>query len=59
VQGSFLETRDSLIGRPCAIDDVSRTIDRLAGHRYKKAMLFVDNAGSDVVLGTVEGQAEG
>jgi len=50
-QSSFLETRESLIGLPCAIDDVPRTIDRLARHRYRKAMLFVDNAGPDCVLG--------
>ncbi|KAG1655241.1 hypothetical protein FOA52_007973 [Chlamydomonas sp. UWO 241] len=97
--GSFASTRDTLLARPWAIDDLARMLDRLAPptttnadntattndaagpapgggpaggahaattldahaatargdprrHRpYAKAVLFVDNAGSDVVLG--------
>ena len=48
---SFLSTRDSLSERKCAIDDFAVTVQRLCSHQYKKALLFVDNAGSDVILG--------
>lgn len=33
------------------IDDLDTVLDRFSSHRYQKAVLFVDNAGADVVLG--------
>ena len=51
LQTSFLSTRNSLASRKCAVDDLAATTQRLCQHHYKKALLFVDNAGSDVVLG--------
>lgn len=47
----FHTTRRSLPPRPWAIDDVDRFCSRVKTHTYEKAMLFVDNAGSDVILG--------
>lgn len=47
----FHTTRRSLPPRPWAIDDVDRFCSRMKNHTYSKAMLFVDNAGSDVILG--------
>ncbi|KAF5826462.1 hypothetical protein DUNSADRAFT_3028 [Dunaliella salina] len=52
---SFVSTRTKLLPRPWVIDDLDTSVQRLAlagtTGQYKKAMLFVDNAGSDVVLG--------
>lgn len=39
------------MSRPWAIDDLDIVVQRLQRHGYKKALLFVDNAGSDVILG--------
>eukprot|EP01023_Acetabularia_acetabulum_P061880 TRINITY_DN7530_c0_g1_i1.p1 TRINITY_DN7530_c0_g1~~TRINITY_DN7530_c0_g1_i1.p1 ORF type:complete len:370 (+),score=55.81 TRINITY_DN7530_c0_g1_i1:38-1147(+) len=47
----FQETRQKLQTRPWTIDDLNVTIDALTAPKYSKAILFVDNAGSDVVLG--------
>jgi hypothetical protein len=33
------------------VDDMDAVLDCWAAKRYKKALIFVDNAGSDVVLG--------
>jgi type II pantothenate kinase len=47
----FRETRENLVPRPWAVDDLDALVDRLCTHSYAKAVLFVDNAGADVVLG--------
>lgn len=49
--GDFAATRDSLLPRPWAVDDLDAFVARLAAGRHRKALLFVDNAGADVVLG--------
>lgn len=33
------------------IDDLDTVLDRFSSHKYQKAVLFVDNAGADVMLG--------
>lgn len=49
---SFASTRDSLVPRPWVIDHLDALVERLtSGRPYGKAVLFVDNAGSDVLLG--------
>eukprot|EP00200_Dunaliella_tertiolecta_P011228 CAMPEP_0202392064 /NCGR_PEP_ID=MMETSP1127-20130417/92173_1 /ASSEMBLY_ACC=CAM_ASM_000462 /TAXON_ID=3047 /ORGANISM="Dunaliella tertiolecta, Strain CCMP1320" /LENGTH=365 /DNA_ID=CAMNT_0048994543 /DNA_START=1275 /DNA_END=2372 /DNA_ORIENTATION=+ len=52
---SFVNTRTKLLPRPWVIDDLDASVQRLTSAstkgQYKKAMLFVDNAGSDVILG--------
>ncbi|PRW56218.1 hypothetical protein C2E21_5015 [Chlorella sorokiniana] len=48
---SFHDTRDKLVPRPWVIDDLDALLDRLCSHKYTKAVLFVDNAGADVLLG--------
>lgn len=48
----FAETRDKLLPRPWAVDDLDALLQHWkAAQPYHKALLFVDNAGSDVVLG--------
>lgn len=49
----FHSTRQSLPRRPWAIDDVDKFCSRMKTHTYTKAMIFVDNSGSDVLLGIV------
>jgi hypothetical protein len=51
MQAAFKETRESLVERPWAVDDLQAVLQRFQGRQYRKALLFVDNAGSDVVLG--------
>lgn len=52
MQATFEKTRANLLHRPWAIDDLDKILERLSSPRpYKKAVLFVDNAGSDIVLG--------
>ena len=51
-QVSFVETRATLLARPWAVDDLDAVLARFSQQQYKKAILFCDNAGSDVVLGT-------
>ena len=54
MQSSFRATRESLVPRPWAIDHLDNILGRFqAGRPYHKAVLFVDNAGSDVVLGNL------
>ena len=50
-QAAFAATRAGLVERPWAVDDLDAVLDRWEGRPYKKAVIFVDNAGSDVVLG--------
>ena len=50
----FFATRKSLPARPWLIDDYDALRDRLlAGPPLRKAVYFIDNAGSDFVLGAV------
>lgn len=50
-QAGFEATRRGLVPRPWVIDDLDPLLARLGRRPYRKAVLFVDNAGSDVVLG--------
>lgn len=47
----FHDTRESLLERPWVIDDADAFCHAMRTKTYKKAILFVDNAGSDVILG--------
>jgi len=50
----FLEARRRVRPRPWRFDDVDAWRDRLRnGPAYRKAMVFVDNAGPDIVLGMI------
>ncbi len=49
----FFVTRDELPPRPWLVDDFDRFAARWADGPYRKAILLVDNAGADVVLGMV------
>eukprot|EP00878_Enallax_costatus_P022799 GHUV01024212.1.p1 GENE.GHUV01024212.1~~GHUV01024212.1.p1 ORF type:complete len:169 (+),score=29.76 GHUV01024212.1:1696-2202(+) len=33
------------------IDDLDTVLERFSSHKYQKAVMFVDNAGADVILG--------
>lgn len=56
---SFHYTRDCLLPRPWVVDDMDALINRLLSNSdstkskapFKKAILFVDNSGSDIILG--------
>ncbi len=49
---SFLHSRDNLPRRPWLVDDLDALTRRmLTGPAHRKAMLFVDNAGADFILG--------
>lgn len=41
----------NLVERPWAIDNLDDILERWKEKPHHKAMLFVDNAGTDVVLG--------
>ncbi|MEX0884920.1 MAG: ARMT1-like domain-containing protein [Phycisphaeraceae bacterium] len=47
----FHATLDELKARPWLVDDYDAWIDRLRGPAHRAALLFVDNAGPDIVLG--------
>ena len=48
----FFATRKSLAPRPWLVDDYDALADRLlAGPRHRRAVYFIDNAGSDFILG--------
>jgi uncharacterized protein with ATP-grasp and redox domains len=50
----FFKTRNSLSGRPWLIDDYDRLLERLLnGKPHRKVIFFVDNAGSDFLLGAL------
>ena len=51
LQAAFESTRSSLVSRPWAVDDLDRILQQWQHKQYMKALLFVDNAGSDVILG--------
>lgn len=48
-----MRTRESLVARPWVVDDFDAVLEQLLGHCYSKALVFVDNAGSDVILGVL------
>ncbi|GBG83251.1 hypothetical protein CBR_g36866 [Chara braunii] len=53
-QTNFKQVLGKLVPRPWVIDDLDRLKQRCAsGPRYKKAVMFVDNAGADALLGMV------
>lgn len=47
----FFQTREQLNPRPWLIDDFDALTQRLLNHAYEKAVYFIDNAGSDFLLG--------
>jgi uncharacterized protein with ATP-grasp and redox domains len=50
----FFATRKALAPRPWLVDDYDDLSDRLlAGPRHRRAVYFIDNAGSDFLLGAV------
>ena len=51
MQAAFETTRSSLVERPWAVDDLDKILQSWQSKQYRKALLFVDNAGSDVILG--------
>eukprot|EP00878_Enallax_costatus_P026369 GHUV01028300.1.p1 GENE.GHUV01028300.1~~GHUV01028300.1.p1 ORF type:complete len:182 (+),score=44.11 GHUV01028300.1:1312-1857(+) len=44
-------TLEQLLSRPWVIDDLDTVLERFSSHKYQKAVMFVDNAGADVILG--------
>jgi type II pantothenate kinase len=50
-QVDFHATRQKLKARPWFIDNLDGWLERLEGPAHRAALLFVDNAGPDVVLG--------
>jgi type II pantothenate kinase len=54
-QGSpdFFTTRATLARRPWLIDDYDALEARLLEHRHRKCVFFIDNAGSDFLLGAL------
>ncbi len=49
---TFSQTLAQLAPRPWPVDDLDAALDALARPRpHHHALIFVDNAGSDVVLG--------
>ncbi|KAL3137393.1 hypothetical protein ABBQ32_006916 [Trebouxia sp. C0010 RCD-2024] len=52
-EGGFEKTRVNLVERPWAIDNLDDILQRWKEKPHHKAMLFVDNAGTDVVLGMI------
>jgi hypothetical protein len=50
-QATFDATREALVARPWAVDDLDAVLERWRGTPHAKAIVFVDNAGSDFVLG--------
>ncbi len=51
---SFHKTRDNLLPRPWCVDHLDALLDRLASKRYRRAVLFVDNSGADIILGDLQ-----
>jgi hypothetical protein len=49
--GAFAATRAKLVPRPYVVDDMDAAVQRLRSKQYKCAVMFVDNSGSDIVLG--------
>ena len=51
LQATFEATREALVARPWAVDHLDAILKRWRGAPHAKAIVFVDNAGSDFVLG--------
>lgn len=49
----FFTTRKSLAPRPWLIDDYDRLAARMLDHVHRRAIFFIDNAGSDFLLGAI------
>jgi damage-control phosphatase, subfamily II, stand-alone protein len=49
----FVQTRDTVKPRPWRIDQFDAFSERLLGRGYRKAVYFIDNAGSDFLLGAM------
>ena len=49
----FFATRKRLSPRPWLIDDFDGLVERLSGRPHRKAVIFIDNAGSDFLLGVL------
>jgi len=49
----FFATRSAIAPRPWLIDNYDRLSARLHGPPYRKAIFFIDNAGSDFMLGVL------
>jgi type II pantothenate kinase len=49
----FFQTREKLPKRPWLIDDFDELVNSLSRERHRKAVFFIDNAGSDFLLGAV------
>lgn len=47
----FAQTLNELKDRPWHVDDLDAWLERLQGPAHQQALLFVDNAGPDVLLG--------
>ena len=50
---SFFQTRDGLLPRPWLIDDFDALAERMSRYRHRRAVYFIDNAGSDFMLGAI------
>ncbi|ESQ50778.1 hypothetical protein EUTSA_v10022748mg [Eutrema salsugineum] len=48
---SFLDTSQNLVSRPWVIDDLENFKAKWIKKRWKKAVIFVDNSGADIILG--------
>lgn len=48
---SFLASCENLVPRPWVIDDMDTFITKLSRKSWKKAVIFVDNSGADIILG--------
>jgi len=49
----FFATIDSLPSRPWLIDDYDALANRVFDYKHKQAVFFIDNAGSDFLLGAL------
>jgi type II pantothenate kinase len=49
----FFTTRKTLPPRPWLIDDYDRLAQQCLSHVHRKAVFFIDNAGSDFILGAL------
>lgn len=48
---SFLASCQSLVPRPWVIDDLDAFVMRFTQGTWRKAVIFVDNSGADIILG--------
>lgn len=56
LQVPFRQTAEGLLPRPWAVDNLDAALNALTRPQpHAHALIFVDNAGSDVVLGDITG----